>query len=442
MRLAAYATVERLTRELHALTEISKTLTSPIELPILLNAILEKIIDVLKPAEIGTIMLWDQAAGLFRPWAATGYDLDTIKSLGLRGGESVTGKVYDSGKACLLLNREDVAHAMRDMRPANRSVLARALGIECTPICTLAAPITVRDQKFGVLVLEILEGPQIFAPEDLPFVQTIADLIALAIERARLEMKADKVREAQESERLRSELMATLSHELRMPLTAIKGYSTALQLDEIEWGPDKRQAFLRMIEEECDNMEGMLADILDSSLIEVDRLSIELQPTQLPKLALEIATEMKRRTDRHHIIVDFPQDFPLLEADPLWIRQVFRNILDNAIKYSPEGGLIVVRGEVRTSDVVIHISDQGLGISPEDLIPLFEKYFRARLPTGLHVPGTGLGLPIARVIIEAHQGRIWAESKLGEGTMLSFSLPINRPSTLRPVNPEEISYGS
>ena len=85
MRPAAYATVERLTRELHALTEISKTLTSPIDLPILLNAILEKIIVVLKPAEIGTIMLWDQAAGLFKPWAATGYDLDTIKSLGLRG---------------------------------------------------------------------------------------------------------------------------------------------------------------------------------------------------------------------------------------------------------------------------------------------------------------------------------------------------------------------
>jgi K+-sensing histidine kinase KdpD len=406
----------------------------------LLNAILEKIIVGLKPAEIGTIMLWDQAAGLFRPWAATGYDLNTIKSLGLRGGESVTGKVYESGKARLLLTREEVTRAMGDMRPANRSVLARALGAECTPICTLAAPISVRDQKLGVLVLEILDGPQIFAPEDLPFVQTIADLIALAIERARLEMKADEVREARESERLRSELMATLSHELRMPLTAIMGYSTALQLDEVEWGPDKRQVFLRLIEEECDNMEGMLTEILDSSLIEVDRLSIDLQPTRLPKLALEIAAEMKLRTDRHNILVDFPPDFPVLEADPLWIRQVFRNLLDNAIKYSPEGGLILVRGEVRPADVVIHISDQGLGISPEDLIPLFEKYFRAKLPTGLHVPGTGLGLPIARVIIEAHQGRIWAESKLGEGTTLSFSLPTIRP--VKAGEAQEINHGT
>jgi signal transduction histidine kinase len=102
---------------------------------------------------------------------------------------------------------------------------------------------------------------------------------------------------------------------------------------------------------------------------------------------------------------------------------VFRNILDNAIKYSPEGGLIVIRGEERVSDVVIMVADQGIGISPENLIPLFERYFRVRSVASLHIPGTGLGLPIARAIIEGHGGRIWAESNLGEGTTVYFSLP-------------------
>jgi len=100
-----------------------------------------------------------------------------------------------------------------------------------------------------------------------------------------------------------------------------------------------------------------------------------------------------------------------------------RNVLDNAIKYSPDGGLIVIQGEVRPKDIVVSIADQGVGISPEDLIPLFEKYFRVKAPTGYHVAGTGLGLPVARAIVEAHGGRIWAESKAGQGTTLYFSLP-------------------
>jgi two-component system sensor histidine kinase VicK len=125
-------------------------------------------------------------------------------------------------------------------------------------------------------------------------------------------------------------------------------------------------------------------------------------------------------------VVDFPDNFPIIDADERRIQQVIRNIIDNAVKYSPEGGLIVIRGEVRETDVTVSISDQGVGISPEDLIPLFDKYFRVKSPTGFYVPGTGLGLPVARVLVEEHNGNIWADSKLGEGTTLFFSLPISR----------------
>lgn len=133
---------------------------------------------------------------------------------------------------------------------------------------------------------------------------------------------------------------------------------------------------------------------------------------------------MQRGTDKHKLVVDFPGDFPIVEVDTYRIKQVIRNILDNSIKYSPEGGLIVIRGEARPTDVVISIADQGVGISPEDLIPLFEKYFRVKDATGYHVPGTGLGLPVARAIVEIHGGRIWANSKVGEGTTLYFSIPL------------------
>ncbi len=415
--------LERRTQELHTLTEVAKTLTAAQDLPALLTAALEKLARVLQPVDLGVVMLWDASAGLFRAEASIGYDRVSLSELGLRAGESITGKVFDLGQARLLATPAEVAADMDDMRPANRAALTRALGGPALPRSALAVPLRAGERRFGVLVLETLRRPTAFAERDLPFVQTLADLFALAIDRARLEAEAEAVRDARRADRLRSEVMAALSHELRTPLAAIKGYSTALLLDEVTWPEAKRREFLRLIDAECDNLEAMIADMLDSALIDVGQLPIERQPVRLPRLTREVVDEMQRRTERHRLVVDFPPDFPLVDADARRLKQVLRNLLDNAVKYSPDGGLVVVRGEVRPADVVLSVADQGVGISPEHLIPLFEKYFRVKAPTGYHVAGTGLGLPVARAIVEAHGGRIWAESRVGQGTTLSFSLP-------------------
>lgn len=414
--------LERRARDLYALTEVAKTLAAPLDLPDLLGAVVDKLADVLESAELGVIMLWDNSSGLFRPAASFGYNLQDIRGIGLRAGESITGKVYDEGAPRLLNSATEVAEAMADMRPANRSTLIRALNTEDLPRSALAAPLCVGERKFGVLVLEILRGTARFTANDLSFVQTLAELIALAIDRSRLTSEAATARDLRQADRLRSEVLATLSHELRTPLASIKGYSTALLLEEINWSDEKRREFLRLIDVECDNLQAMLSDILDSSLIDMGQLVIEREPVRLERIAHEVADEMQSHTELHRLAMDLP-DFPILDVDPRRIKQVIRNILDNAIKYSPEGGLVVIRGQVRSKDVVVSISDQGVGISPEDLIPLFEKYFRVKSPTGYHVAGTGLGLPVARAIVEAHGGRIWAESKVGQGTTLYFSLP-------------------
>ena len=414
---------QRLKQEFHALSEVAKTLASPLELPALLDAVLRRIVDVVPQADVGTVMLWNQSAGLFRPEAAFGLDMTAMKQMGLRAGESITGKVYDAGRARLLCTAEEVAEAMADMRLFNREVFARSIRSEDMPRAVLATPISTGEKKYGVLVLETLTAKEAFAERDLPFIQALADLIALAIDREYLEAQLGTLRDARRSEYLRAEIMAILSHELRIPLSAIKGYSTALQLDEVDWTQEKQQEFLHLIEDECDSMQVMLTEILDSSLIEVEQLNLQREPIRLHQIAGDVAHEAQRRTDKHHVVVDLPADFPIVEADRRWIRQVFRNILDNAIKYSPDGGLVIVRGEVRPEDVVISIADQGLGISPEDLIPLFERFHRVKAATNYHIPGTGLGLPIARAIIEAHGGRIWVESKLRRGTTVFFSLP-------------------
>ncbi|MCL4302620.1 MAG: GAF domain-containing protein [Anaerolineae bacterium] len=419
------------TNELHVLTEVAKTLTAHRPLPELLAAVMERIAEVLEPAEFGVVLLWDASEGVFRPQAVCGPDfpnLEALRQLSLQEGESVTGKVYAQGEAVILDNPAAIVTAMDNIRPANRQVWSQALGSDRPLSSLVAVPLWASGYKFGVLILGTAYTQQAFSAKDVPFVQTLADLIALAIERARLEAEAMTIQEAKQADRLRAEALATLSHELRTPLGTIKGYCTALLLDEISWPKEKQHEFLQLIESECETLETMIRNVLDSALIDVGRLTLEYQPVRLERLAREVVDEMQVLTNLHHIVLDFPADFPLVDADPARLKQVFRNIINNAIKYSPEGGLVVIHGQVRPPDVVISIADQGVGISPEDLIPLFEKYFRVKSPTGYHIPGTGLGLPVARAIIEAHGGRIWAESKVGAGTTLYFSLPRQAPS--------------
>ncbi len=327
---------------------------------------MDKLIGVIEPAEVGAVMLWDSATGFFQPAAAFGYILDEFKEIRLQVGEGITGKVFADNTPRLLNTPAEIAAAMEDIRPDNHQIVVRSLSSDKLPLCTLAAPISVDRQKFGVLLLETIEGPAVFTEMDIPFVQTLADLIALAIDRARLSAKANSVREARESERMRSELMATLSHELRLPLTAIKGYTTALLMDEVKWDQEKTTEFLQLIDAECDNMQVLLSDILNSALVDVNQLGLEMKPVRLHRIAQDVTSEMQLRTKLHRLVVDLPSDFPIVSADHHWIKQVFRNILDNAIKYSPEGGLIVIRGETRLEDIVINIADQGNGISPEN----------------------------------------------------------------------------
>jgi signal transduction histidine kinase len=211
---------------------------------------------------------------------------------------------------------------------------------------------------------------------------------------------------------------------MRTPLTAIKGYSTALLMEEATFSPETQREFLQIIDEECDTLQDLIHDLLESSIIDAGFLKIEPQPVMLPRLANGVIEDIAHHSQQYRFLVDFPKHFPVVDVDPRRIEQVLRNLLDNAVKYSPQGGLIVVRGEVHKDEVIISVADQGVGIAPEHLNRLFEKFFRVKSALGRHVVGSGLGLPIARTIVESHGGRIWAESRVGQGSTFYFTLPL------------------
>lgn len=294
-----------------------------------------------------------------------------------------------------------------------------------TPTSGVCLPLISGETRPGVLVIDGRRASHSFSRDDLPFMQAAAHIIAPAIECAQLRQELETTRQLGEANRLKAELITTLAHEMRTPLTSIKGYATALLMDEVSFAPQTQREFLQFIDEECDVLQALVHDLLESSIVDAGLLKLERQPVRLPQLVKNVTDDMARHTELHRFLVDFPERFPILDADPDRMVQVLRNLLDNAVKYSPDGGLIIVRGELRPDEAVVSVADQGVGLTAEHLNRLFEKYFRARSSPDGHVVGSGLGLPISRTIVESHGGRIWAESQIDQGTTLYFTLPLD-----------------
>jgi len=411
-------------RRLRTMFEITRIIASQHDLDEMVPALLTSLIQGVPPADAGLLMLYHPASVVLEVKAAQGYDLEVLQALRLVPGESITGQAFLTGQAAVYQTPEAVAAAMSTMRPANQEIFQRATVGVPRLRSAICVPLITGTNKVGVLLLENLRQPGAFNADDLAFLIPIGDLLALFIENTRLSEELAAVRSQEEANRLKAEVMSTLAHELRTPLTSIKGYSTMLLMEEASFSPEMQREFLKIIDQECNVLEDLIHDLLESSMIDAGFLRLELQPVRLPRLAREVVADFMHRSEDHRFVVDFPGNFPLVEADPQRIIQVLRNLIDNAVKYSPDGGLVVIRGQVLGDEVVVSVADQGVGIAPEHLNRLFEKFFRVKTGLGRHVVGTGLGLPISRAIVEGHGGRIWAESQVGQGTTLYFTIPL------------------
>jgi len=411
-------------QRLLTISELAKISVTEHATEILLQKLLACLVETFEAAEAGVLLLYDPSDERLAVQAAHGYDLAKLEQIRVAPGEARCGRAFQTGQPELYSTPESIAAATANMTPANREIVTAATVSLKEPQSAVCIPLISSETKMGVLMLENLRDANSFVRADLPFLQTVTDLIALSVEGARLREDFQSAHALSEANRLKAELISTLAHEMRTPLTSIKGYSTALLMEEVTFKPETQREFLKFIDEECDVLQTLIHDLLESSIIEAGLLRLEPQPVKLPPLVKSVTDDMARRTDKHRFLIDFPEHFPILDADPDRIVQVLRNLLDNAIKYSPEGGLIVVRGEVRKDEVVVSVADQGVGLTPEHLNRLFEKFFRAKSSLGRHVVGSGLGLPISRTIVESHGGRIWAESQMGEGTTFYFTLPL------------------
>lgn len=225
-----------------------------------------------------------------------------------------------------------------------------------------------------------------------------------------------------EADELKTTFISVISHELKTPVALIKGYVSTLRREDANWDPSVIQDSLAVIEEEADHLTELIENLLDASRLQAGVLSMNLADIALGPLIERIAQKFQTQTSQHKIIVDLPPNFPVIMADENRISQLLSNLISNAIKYSPEGGEIRISGQVRPEQVIVCVSDEGSGIPPEDIPFVFDRFYRAENAKRT-TKGAGLGLYLARAVVEAHGGHIWVDPKAGKGTRICFSLP-------------------
>jgi signal transduction histidine kinase len=226
-----------------------------------------------------------------------------------------------------------------------------------------------------------------------------------------------------EAEELKSTFISIISHELKTPVALIKGYAETLKREDAKWDPGVVQESLAVIVEEADRLTDLIDKLLDASRLQAGALKLNLGEVALDQLAATLAEKFKTQSDKHTVLVEFPPDFPEIKGDEERLTQVLSNLLSNALKYSPNGGRVTLSGKVTPESVIISVSDEGPGIAAPDLPHVFDRFYRGDSDLTKRVKGTGLGLYLAKAVVEAHGGRIWVDSTPGEGATFSFSLP-------------------
>lgn len=295
-------------------------------------------------------------------------------------------------------------------------------------VAQLTAPIKREEQTIGIIALESSQDAQL-DPEAMEFVIRLVDHAAIALENARL---FEQVRRANEA---KTEFVSFVSHELKQPMTSIKGYTDLLSKGAVGQLNDTQRDFLNTVQSNVDRMNTLVSELLDVSRIESGSMHLEFTNVSIEQVIEEALRTIRGQIEakQQTLEVEMAPDLPPVWGDRDRLVQVLTNVVSNAYKYTPEGGHIAIRAQLESNErdeterpafVQCSIADTGIGIAPQDQERLFTKYFRADHPVVHTVPGTGLGLVITKSVVELHGGEIWLESQVGKGSTFTFTIPV------------------
>ena len=289
----------------------------------------------------------------------------------------------------------------------------------------IIVPIRRETQVIGLLLLESTSDSQ----GNLTFLNQLSDSAAIAIANAQL------YDEVQRANLAKSDFVSFVAHELKNPMTSIKGYTELIAAGSVGQINEMQANFLSTIRSNVERMSALVSDLNDNAKIEAGRLRLDFRPVEVGEVVDEVLRSTRRQVEdkRQTVELRLTPSLPQVWADRLRVGQVLTNLISNAHKYTPEGGKILVGAEATSNQwdpegakQVVHlwVRDNGIGISIEDQVKIFQKFFRSDDSKAREVPGTGLGLNITRSLVEMQGGRIWFESEFRKGTTFHFTIPV------------------
>ncbi len=312
------------------------------------------------------------------------------------------------------------AWAFEHSQPAGR-------GTDTLPDARLRyLPLSTARGKVGVLGVWPTEAGRYLKPEQRRLLEAFASLAAVAIERVHLAEAAGQVHILEATEKLQSALLNSISHDLRTPLVSITGALSTLQEDDVRLDTEARRILVDTAAEEAGRLNRLVGNLLDMTRLEAGAIKVKREPRDVQDVIGAALYQVRERLGDRPVEIDIPANLPLVPLDFVLVVHVLVNLIDNALKYSPPESPIQIRTRPLDGEVAIEVADQGVGIPAEDLDRVFQKFYRVQRPD--NVTGTGLGLSISKGLVEAHGGRIWAQSRPNGGTIITVALRLSEVS--------------
>jgi signal transduction histidine kinase len=311
----------------------------------------------------------------------------------------------------------DVRKDHRFSEPKTAAALAK-LGV----IAIAATPVRIGGRFAASLALVHTDRPREWTADDARLIDAVAHELraAIAAAEAFVQQRA-AVAELEQLSRAKSDFVSIVSHEFRTPLTGIQGFSEMMQSEDLTI--EEMREYAGDINKDAHRLNRMITEMLDLDKMESGRMEIHREPVDLNAIVSEAAERVRPNAPRHPLSLRLDPLVGEMSGDRDKLTQVMANLLNNAVKYSPNGGEIVVSTRVEGNAAHIVVRDHGMGIPKEALETIFERYGRVESLATRHIQGTGLGLPIVRQIVQLHGGAVWVESTVGEGSVFHVTLP-------------------